>query len=101
MAPDYRTFTKVFFTPMPQENQRCRDCVKPSALSHEHGKRNAFPGDFVASLIIQKLEGLQKLEASYSAVEQKTCNTKGAAPPEKPIKRCQRTKQSSPNQAAH
>src|SRR4029450_13921375 len=99
MAPDYRTFTKVFLTPMPQENQRCRDCVKPSALSHEHGKRNAFPGDFFASLIIQNLEVLKNLKASYPAVEQKTCHTKGAAPSEKRIKRCQRTKQSSPNQS--
>src|SRR5262245_24448706 len=68
-APGYSVSAEVFFPPMPKQNQRRRDCVKPAALSHEHGKRNAFPGDFVAALIVQKLQGLQKLKASYSAVE--------------------------------
>jgi hypothetical protein len=86
---------------MPKQDQRRRDCVNPAALSHEHGKRNAFPGDFVAALIVQKLQGLQKLEPSYSAVEQKTCYSKSPAPSEKRIKRCQRTKQSNPNQSAY
>src|SRR6266508_3842209 len=91
---DYGSLTKVFLPPVPQQNQRRRDCVKPSALSHEHGKRNAFPGDFVAALVIQKLQRLQKLEASYSAIEQKTRYSEGAAPSEKRIKCCERTKQS-------
>src|SRR6266542_4804902 len=98
---DYGSLTKVFLPPVPQQNQRRRDCVEPSALSHEHRKRNAFPCNFVDALIIQKLQRLQKCEASYSTVKQKTSNAEGAAPSEKRIKRCERTKQSSPNQSAH
>src|SRR6266540_6031453 len=98
---DYGSLTKVFLPPVPQQNQRRRDCVKPSALSHEHGKGNAFPGDFVAALIIQKLQRLQKLEARYSAIEQETCNGERAAPSEKRIKRCERRKQPGQNQSAH
>src|SRR5204862_5943459 len=84
---EYGSRTKVFLTPVPQKNQRRRNCVKPSALGDEHGKRNAFPRNFVSALIIQKFQRLHKLETGYATVEQKAGHTEGAAPSEKRIKR--------------
>ena len=89
---------------MPEQDQGCRDRVKPATLRHEHGQRNTFPRDRSVGdicrrpLIIQKLPRLEELETGYSAVEQETCNREGAAPAVEPVESCERRNQTDPNQ---
>src|SRR5215212_6800101 len=93
------SIAKELLAPMPKEEQPCRNRIKPSTLRHEHRQRNAFPGDLVNSFIIRKLPRREKLEASYSAVEQESCNGKCTAPAIKRVKGCERRNQSAPDQA--
>ncbi len=47
---------KIFFAPMPKQNQAGRNGVEQTALRHEHGQRNTFPGDVVDVLVIDEFK---------------------------------------------
>src|SRR5205807_6987582 len=72
--------SKIFFAPVPEQKQSGRNCVKKSALRHEHRQRNAFPRDVVDVLIVDKFEIPQKLKARETAIEKKTGDRESAAP---------------------
>src|SRR2546427_8758966 len=92
---------RIFFSPMPKQNESRRNCIKQSALGHEHRKRNTFPGDVVDVLVIDEFEIAQKLKAGETTVEQKTGNGKAAAPAIERVERSHRRDQSNPSQAAN
>ena len=71
---------KIFFTPVPKQDQAGRDRVKKTTLSHEHRQRNTFPRDVVDVLIVDEFEIAKKLEARETAVEKKTGNREATAP---------------------
>ena len=72
--------SKIFFAPVPEQQQSGGNGIKKSALRHEHRQRNAFPRDVVDVLIIDKFEIAQKLKAGETAVEKKTSDRESAAP---------------------
>src|SRR5882724_872218 len=50
------TRAKIFFAPMPEQNQAGGNGVEQAALGHEHCQRNAFPGDVIDVLVIDEFE---------------------------------------------
>ena len=89
------------FAPVPEKKQSRRNRVEQSALGHEHGQRNTFPGDRSSLLVIEELERGQELETGETAVEQEAGYPKRAAPAEESIKSCERREQRDPDQTAH
>src|SRR6202011_1407842 len=66
--------------PVPEQDQAGRNRVKQTTLGHEHGERNAFPGDVVDVLIVFELKIPQELKTGDAAIEKKTGDGERSTP---------------------
>src|SRR6266849_10188669 len=71
---------KIFFAPMPKQNQASRNRVEQPTLGHEHGQRNTFPRDVVDVLVIDEFEIAQEMKTGETAIEKKTGDRETGAP---------------------
>src|SRR5260370_17050813 len=92
---------KIFFAPMPKQNQASRNRVEQPTLGHEHGQRNTFPRDVVDVLIIDEFKIAQKLKTGEAAIEKKTRDRKTAAPPIERVQRSYGPSQTAPTTPPH
>src|SRR6266436_2793257 len=92
---------KIFFAPMPEQNQPGRKRVEQPTLGHEHGQRNTFPRDVVDVLVIDEFEIAQKLKTGEAAIEKKTRDRKTAAPTIEGVERGDGREQADPEQAGN
>src|ERR1051325_2542860 len=95
-----RLWTEVFRSPMAKQEETSGKGIEHTALSNEHGYREAFPGDIVTGLIIVPFVFPEPLEAGHASIEKKTSDGERSTPAVEPITKGGRRSQPDHDKAA-
>ena len=98
---------EISIAPLPEEQKPRWNRVKQSALSDEHRKRQAFPGDGLVSLKVHEVRRVlvnqngEKLKSHDAAIEKKAGDGEESAPAKERVEGGERREKADPDQAGN